>query len=153
MGEYFIKILKLTTLSLFLFVQSCASSKGKRTHHFYNPVLTSIVTEEVVKNGNKNYCFSVKNNSTASFTFDVCDYDLEKVKNCYLKFSVLQRSLRGVKERKNWERYKPPYLVLLTRKDDHFDREINDFNKCRLIKNNKILYNNIDSFSEISSDS
>ena len=51
------------------------------------------MSEEVVENGNKNYCFSVKNNSTASFTFDICDYDLEKVKNCYLKFSVLQRSL------------------------------------------------------------
>jgi hypothetical protein len=133
--------------------QGCASSKVRRTHYFYNPVLTSILDSESVEEDKKKYCFLVRNNSTASITFKVCDVDLEKVKACYLKLSVLQRSLRGIKERKDWSRYRPPYLVLLTKNDDRFDNNLDNFKKCRLIKNNKFLYNNIDSFSEISSDS
>ncbi len=127
---------------------SCSTLEPDRTHHFFNPVLFS----DIKKNLDSKYCFYAGNNSTTTKRYEVCHSDLEKTKQCYLKIGVLQRSLRGIKERKNWQRYKPPYIVRLTRNGESSKNKIHEFKKCGLIKNKKFLYNNINPFSEISSE-
>jgi hypothetical protein len=127
---------------------SCSNIELDRTHHFFNPVLFS----GIKKTSDNNYCFYAGNNSTTTKKYEVCHSNLDKVKECYLKLGVLQRSLRGIKERKNWSRYRPPYIIRLTRSGDSSGNKIYEFRKCGLIKNKKFLYNNIDPFSEISSE-
>ena len=145
MGESRIKVLgHLLLFTLF----SCSSLELDRTHHFFNPVLFS----DIKKTSESGYCFYAGNNSTTTKRYEVCHSDLEITKQCYLKLGVLQRSLRGIKERKNWRRYKPPYIVRLTRVGDSSSDKIHEFKKCGLIKNTKFLYNNTNPFSEISSE-
>ena len=133
---------KLTWVFLIVLI-GCASSIEKRKHHFFNPVLVDIVKEP--RPGR--YCFKVKNNSTASIAFEMCHNDLETTKQCYLKLSTLQRALRGIKYRNDWRRYKPPYIVIVKRKDGKAGELIENFEACELKKNSKILYNNVDPFS------
>ena len=71
--------------------------------------------------------------------FEVCSTELELMKDCYLKFSLLQRILRGQKERGVYRRYKPPYVVNLMYKADRvmYKKRVLNVDSCILEKFDK----------------